>query len=476
MRTLILLASAFLLALTSTAPAGTVEQENVLVLVVDDMGMDKTGAYGFLGVDGAPLAPRTPNIDRLAQRGMLFRRAWTAPACSTCRASALTGKYPNRTGIGSRIPAQILGAEGMRADLLTIPDLLPPNYVSAIIGKWHLTGNGASGGLTSGLDHAPRCGFDLHVGSKGNLGTDPIDYFDWTQLISFLANLAGTQIVALSDEYATTRTTDDALRTIETFGDRPFFLWVGYHAPHKPFHVPPADLIQSRNLDLSTSLGQGKAMIEALDTEIGRLLTSINPEVLARTTVFWFSDNGTQKDLVEPPWDPTKVKSTVYNGGVNVPFLVMGRRIPPRYRGSECSGLIDITDLMPTVADMLEVTPPADIDGQSFLSYLQNPAAPAQRSWIFAERFEPNFGPQAGTAISEIDLDVHDQTVRNSRYKLLRKRVYVGGQVSTEELELYDVELDFFETQDLLDESGSPPAELQGVYDSLREVLDRMAG
>lgn len=457
-------------------PTASVQAENVLVLVVDDMGMEKTGAYGFLGTDGEPLAPKTPNIDRIAERGLLFRNAWAAPACSTCRASALTGTYPNRTGIGTRIPASIFTEEGLRADALTLPDILPPNYASAVVGKWHLAGNGATGSLTSGIDHAPRCGFDFHVGTKTNLGDDPIVYFDWTQIISFIANLAASQTVDLVGEYATTRVTNDALRAIDGFGGRPFFLWVSYHAPHKPFHVPPAHLVQSTDLDLTTDIGKGKAMIEALDAEIGRLLASMDPDVLARTTVIWFSDNGTQKQLVEPPWDPTKVKSTVYNGGVNVPFLVMGRRIPIQFRGQECERLIDITDLMPTVAEMLGVPAPVGVDGQSFLPYLSNPRATPRRDWIFAERFKPNFGPQGGTSISQVPLDVHDQAVRDQRYKLIRKRVYDnGGLLSSEELEFYDVELDYYELQDLLDSQGNPPAELQATFDGLLAILDQMA-
>jgi len=463
--------------LRGEAPRAEAPQaENVLVLVVDDMGIDKTGVYGALGTDGAPLAPRTPNIDRLARRGILFRNAWTAPACSTCRAEALTGRYPNRTGIGNRIPFDDISAVGMRADELTLLDLLPPRYASGVIGKWHLAGNGGLGTPTSGIDHAPRCGFDFHVGSFGNLGQAAIDYFDWEQVRSFAWDLPASQEIPLADDYATTRTTDDALRAIRAFGERPFFLWVAYNAPHDPYHVPPLELVASDDLDLGTQLGQGKAMMEALDHEIGRLLAGVDPDVLARTTVVYFSDNGTHKNLVEPPWDPNKVKGSVYNGGVSVPFLVMSPRIPLEHRGAQCERLIDVADLLPTMGELLGFPVPAGLDGVSFLPYLSDPRAPARRPWVFTERFRPNYVPQAGSTISSADLDLHDQAVRDERYKLLRKRRYDHlGQLTSEELEFYDVELDWFETQDLLDAQGQPPAELQGVFDALLGVLDQMA-
>jgi len=472
----LLLSTAALTAFTLPAAfaVGSV-QENVIVLIVDDMGMDLTAAYGFLDSGGAPLAPSTPNIDRIAQRGILFRNAWAAPVCSSARAEVLTGRYPNRTGIGSIVRGGAPGVEGMSADELTLPDILPPSYGSAVIGKWHLAGSGPLGSPTSGIDHAPRCGFELHAGSKGNLGGNPISYFDWTMILSQLVDLAASRTVDLVGEYATTRTTTDALRAIADFGERPFLLWVAYNAPHKPYHVPPVELIQSPDLDFGTDIGKGHAMIEALDTEIGRLLAGIDSAVLARTTIILLSDNGTDEDLVQPPWDPAKVKPTLYNGGVQVPLLVMGGRIPTQFRGTECERLIDATDIMPTVAELIGVPVPGGTDGTSFLSYLGDPNAPAKRRWIFAERFKPNFIPQPGTTISQAALTEHDQTARDTHYKLLRRQRFVNGQSTYHELKLFDVQADFFETQNLLDAQGNPPVALQGVFDTLLGVLDQMA-
>jgi arylsulfatase A-like enzyme len=445
---------------------------NVLVLVADDLGIDRVRAYGFQNQQGNLIAPLTSRIDQLAAQGVLFRSAWAAPACSPARACALTGRYPNRTGVGQAI--DLPGETGLRDDELTIADLLPPEYGTAVVGKWHLAGRGPLGALTQGLDHAPRCGFDLHCGTFANFYGSQ-SYFDWALLLSKATNLAETGEFWVHGEYATTRTTDIALRTIRTFGERPWFLWVAYNAPHKPYHVPPAHLIQSPNLNLQTELGRGKAMIEALDAEIGRLLDGIPAAIRARTTVVFLGDNGTAKPLVQAPFPPLKAKGTVYNGGVHVPLIVAGAGIRPEQQGSECAALVDISDLLPTVAELCGAPLPPQADGHSLVPYFSDPAAPSQRTWIYAERFGPNFVPEPGRTLGDAGLLFHDQTARDARYKLVRKWSSAGGPQGSEVLEFYDLEADYFETADLLDILGLPPPPLQSAFDALREVAARMA-
>lgn len=470
----ILLALLALLVLAGPGHSRAPQQENILILIGDDLGVDRVRAYGYRNQRGELIAPRTSNLDRLAREGILFRKAWAAPACSQSRATALTGLYSNRTGIGRYIRGAPGAQTGLRDDFVTMADLLPAPYRAAVIGKWHLSDIGGLGSLTGGLDHAPRCGFDLHAGSKANLQPGN-PYRDWSMVLSQRWNLPASRLVQIYGRYATTRTTADALRVIESFGNGPWLVWVAYNAPHKPLHIPPANLIQSTDLDLNTDLGQGKAMIEALDTKIGRLLSGIGPEVLARTTVIFFGDNGTQEDLIEPPFPPDKDKGTVYNGGIHVPLLVMSPRIPPRARGMECEALVDVSDLLPTIADLVGVTPPSGVDGVSLLPYFSNPTLPSLRPWIFAERFEPNFIPQPGETIADQELTFHEQTARNQRYKLCRwwEKDTAGNVTETEGF--FDLETDYFETTDMLDANGNPPPVLRGHYRELKAVLTTMS-
>ncbi len=443
-------------------------QGNVLVIVVDDIGIDRVGAYGYQKPNGRPLAPPTPSIDRLATRGILFRAAWAHPYCSAARASALTGLYPNRLGVGVPIPGD-LNESGMRADELTIPDILPANQLAAVIGKWHLSDESPLGSLTGGIDHAPRCGFRMHFGSSGNfVGAET--YFGWFQTRSRAANLAASYTKYVT-QYATSRTTDDALRALAAFEARPWFLWVAYNAAHVPLHVPPSSLITGDPPIPGDPLSMGKAMIEALDTEIGRLLDGIPPVVLERTTIIFFGDNGTSQVLVEPPFVPQRAKSTVYNGGVHVPLIVASPRTPASQRGTECDALVDVTDLLPTVADLVGVPVPSGIDGVSMTPYFADPTTPSQRAWIYAESFEHNFIPQPGTTIASQTLNHYHQAVRDERYKLIRLFENDAATPTTVE-EFYDLQDDYFESVDLLDTAGAPPPDLQSIYDTLVAVLD----
>lgn len=447
----------------------TARCENVLILIADDLGIDRVRAYGYTNSQGMLIAPNTSNIDQLAAEGILFRNAWAAPACSTSRASALTGRYPNRVGVGAAISSNGSGDTGLRDDYDTIADLLPVPYRRAVLGKWHVAGPGSLGALTQGIDHAPRCGFEVHVGTFANL-VGSQTYFDWLLLQSSILNLPATSETWVNGQYATTYTTDSAIRTINNFDDQPWFLLVSFNAPHTPYHVPPAALIQTPGLDTTQNLGKGKAMIEALDTEIGRLLASISPDVRAHTTVIFYGDNGTQFNLVQPPFSGGKSKGTVYNGGVHVPMIVSSPLIPPQHVGAECAALIDVTDLLPTVLEVVGVSAPTTIDGVSMVPYLQDPSTASQRAWIYAEKFKPNFVPAAGQTIGDQTLTQHHQAVRDARYKLIRQ-----WGTASETFLMFDLATDYFETQNLLDAQNQPPPSLQTTYNALRSVLTRMA-
>lgn len=451
------------------AGVGNCQSENILVLVADDLGVDRVGAYTYTNNQGQTIAPATTNIDQLAAEGVLFRRAWAAPGCSASRGSSLTGRYPNRLGVGSAIGSNGSGDTGLRDDFVTIGDSIPSTYTRVILSKWHLAGSGPLGALAQGLDHAPRCGFDVHLGTFGNLGGQTT-YFDWNLLLSLASSLSATTETAITGTYATTYSTDSALRAIRALGDSPWFIWVGFHAPHPPYHIPPAHLIQTPGLDTTQNIGKGKAMVEALDTEIGRLLAGISPDVRSRTTIIFYGDNGTHAHLVQPPFSGGHSKGTVYNGGVHVPMIVSSPRTPAALYGSECNALVDVTDLLPTIVELSGGAPVPGLDGTSMVPYLNDPSTPSQRDWIYAEKFKPNFVPIPGQTIGSFPLTKYHQAVRGPRFKLMRETESLGTV-----LQMFDMRSDYFESQNLLSAEGNPPAALQAEFDSLLAVLDRMA-
>ena len=278
------------------AGAADARDHNVLVLLADDMGVDRVAAYGE-----HPGPGKTPVIDTLAAHGVLFRNAWSNPVCSPSRALALSGRYAFRTGVGNSVP---FGGEGptLADDERLLPEVLARRggLRTAAIGKWHLGFE-----LDDGFTHPIRSGFERHLGTIDSFGAmDPPNiYFSW------LKNVADAEgaVQIPTEGYVTTASVDDALAVIEDFGDDPWFVWLAFNAPHAPLHKPPNAL---HTFDLPPQTFEApvkhvKAAIEAMDTEIGRLLTSMRPATLARTTVVFAGDNGTTSQGTSAPFDPS---------------------------------------------------------------------------------------------------------------------------------------------------------------------------
>lgn len=397
--------------LSGTADA----QENVLLILADDLGVDRVAAYG-----AHPDPGNTPNIDSLAERGVLFRRAWSYPVCSPTRATIMTGRYGFRTGIGMLIRESSDSVVGLSLEEQTLPEVIAPSYSSAVLGKWHLANN-----FTQGVTHPLDSGFDYHAGSMFNLqgqsSANEQNYFDWQK------NVNG--VIENSTTYATTDTVDDALRAMETLPE-PWFIYLPFNAPHKPFHAPPDHL---HSFDLSGNPDNSPvvhmmAMTEAMDTEIGRLMAGVDE---SNTTVIFLGDNGTSESATTAPFDPEHAKGTLYEGGINVPFIVVSPRVSEP--GSECDALVCATDIFPTVREIAGLGG-GSRDGVSLLPYLADPSRQSIRPYIYSEIF----GPNGSTSYNRLR-----RAIRNGRYKLIDRRTDL-------EREFYDLETDPFELNDLL--------------------------
>ena len=452
-----------LAAVPANTPPGVAR--NVLVVIADDLGVDKVGAYGFRTPGGLPTAGKTRMIDYLAENGILFRNAWSNPTCSPTRATSMTGQHSFRTGIGRWISQMDYG---LATRFEALPEILPEQYRTAAVGKWHLGGAGgcpAHGLCTGTLAHGFLTGFEFHEGSFYNLiDLDSTGYNSWIKVRS---DASGVQVTPMT-RYATTVTADDAIRTIEDFGQDPWFLWLAFNAPHSPWHEPPAHLYSGPSLGpdpTADPVSAVKAMTEAMDRELLRLLASVDPEVLAQTTIIFFGDNGTKGVAQEAPFDPADGKGSLYNSGVNVPMIIVSPLIHPGLRGTECDGLVSTSDLFATIAELTGGDGSSELDSVSMAPYLSNPAQPSIREFIFAEKFPENFLPPNVPAN-------HSVTVREARFKLIRNAN--GSQ------EFYDVSIDFHEESNLMP-SGLPsdllatPGALP-AYNRLRRELDRLCG
>jgi len=225
----------------------------------------------------------------------------------------------------------------------------------------------------------------------------------------------------------------------------PFFAWVGFHPPHAPWQVPPLQLLSNRTrLELrGYAVGQRatrgserklfyRAMLEAVDTEIGRLLDGIDPWKRERTMVFVVCDNGVAGQLVQAPHDPAHGKPSVYQLGVRVPMIVSGPLVarPVPAGGHVSDALVQGVDLWRTVAEITGAdedmafrrsgfaSPRPSIDGHSFLPLILAPGSTGAHGWVFSEMFGP-----AGLYDDDACLRVHVRAITDGDYKYIRSVV-----------------------------------------------------
>jgi arylsulfatase A-like enzyme len=243
-----------------------------------------------------------------------------------------------------------------------------------------------------------------------------------------------------STVYATTDQVNDIVRVIgeAKAAGRPYFIWGAFSAPHKPYQKPP-NALHSRDGLSPSGAGQRayyEAMVEALDTEIGRLLRSVD---LATTTVIFLGDNGTPNEIiVEPPYDDNHAKLRVYEQGVRVPMIVAGAGVAAP--GRQVTGLVNSVDLYPTILRLAGIDPgtvlPAGtrIDGVSILPYLENTATASVRGTAYAEKFDLAYNEQ------------WEHAIRNTRYKLIER----ASGLRWPTREFFDLANDPYEKSNLL--------------------------
>jgi len=428
---------------------------NILLVITDDIGMDRTSAYGG--------RVETPHIDALAASGMRFTNAYSNPSCSPSRVSLLTGRHASRTGVGRWLSMHD-SLDGLSAAEVTLPELLtdaPGGYTSAAIGKWHM-----NTAVEQGLDvlDAPRerGGFSRFVGMLGNVREASVKFMQGepTRGYSYWERVVDG-VPEWTERYATTDVTDEAIAHMATLPE-PWFLWVAYPAAHEPWHVPPAPLLIDTTLEQDAPVWtKMDEMVRVTDAQVGRLLDAMSDELRERTVVIYAADNGTAEQVTVAPWDEMRAKGTTFDGGVNVPFIVSGPMVAAP--GTTSDALLHFVDVFPLVAQLAGAPVLHDVDGQSFLATLLDPDRVEGRPWVFTESFTP--GGASPDPLREVGYIT--RMVRDHRYKL--RRVHNRG-VPTEELYRYTDPDDLDEGPDLL--VGALTAEDEAAYLRLGEVFD----
>jgi arylsulfatase A-like enzyme len=390
-------------------------QNNILLLIVDDWGTDSSPLDNPGGASHASM----PTLAGLAANGLRFTNAYAQPVCSPTRASLITGRYAFRHGIGNPMGATLPANE------FTLPEAFATAaspYALASYGKWHL-GGGANGPLTLG-------GWTEYAGILTG-GVD--DYFLWDKTKN------GTTTADVTT-YTTTDQVNESIDFITTQGNNPWFTWVAFNAPHTPFHEPPTDLLPSNPTGTSNRALYEKAL-EAMDTEIARLLQSVD---LSRTNVILIGDNGTPGQAVQAPYSNGHAKDSLYEGGVHVPLIATGPDVSAIGTTDE---LVHCVDLYATILSLAGIALPTDIDGRNLVPVFQG--TDITDGCIVVEKFGNGGDGRA---------------IRDGDYKLI---IYDDPAITTDTAtyEFYNVVSDENEQTNLL--LGTLTSAEQSAYDAI---------
>lgn len=321
---------------TPSLAAESSTRPNIVLILADDMG------YGDLGCYGHPVA-KTPHIDRLAGQGVRFTQHYAnGPECSPTRTAFLTGRYQQRAGglecaIGTgnvgRYDDAIRLAErrqlGLPAEQTVIPGALQKaGYSCGVFGKWHLGYEPHFNPIEHGWDN-----FFGYLG--GN-----VHYFNHRET-SELHVLFQGRLPVYREGYMTHLITDASIEFIEQNKSQPFFLYVSHECPHFPFQGPTDSqkVVTAENW-MEKDPAAYVAMLEDLDTEVGRILAKLDAAGVADETIVVFvSDNGGFAGAAH--MGPLSgAKSSTLEGGIRVPLIV---RWPGRIEAGRVSNQVSAT-------------------------------------------------------------------------------------------------------------------------------------
>lgn len=346
-------ASCFMTAtLNSAAQAGTksVSKPNVVLVMADDMGWGQTGFYNH------PVL-KTPHLDAMAGNGVRFDRFYAgASNCSPTRATVMTGRTNDRTGVQTH-------GYALRPQERTIAQVMAGNgYATGHFGKWHLNGMRGPGApiLKDDIRSPGRFGFNQWVSVTNFFDRDPI----------MSRNGAFEEFKGDSSEIAVAEAVKFISGSVKN--KKPFFSVIWYGTPHSPFVAGPDD--EAIFSDLKKDSANHYGELVAMDRSIGTLRATLRELEVADNTLFWFcSDNGGLPKITPGTVGGLRgFKNTLYEGGLRVPSVI---EWPNAVKPGQ---IVDVpactVDILPTV---MEATGSKDnrlpkvLDGISLVSAFQ---------------------------------------------------------------------------------------------------------
>jgi arylsulfatase A len=335
---------------------------NILLIVADDLGYEKLGCYGGIGV-------HTPNLDRLAASGVRFERAYTSPVCTPSRMSIYTGQYAHRHGYTEVLPVHKGTREAVDFKQFTsyAQLLRAQGYHTAVTGKWQLAT------LEYHPDHCKQAGFESWcVWQIWKDGAKTKRY--WNATYNQDGAIVPVDSATFGPDLMAQYVIDEMTKA--TAKGQPFCIQHNMVLPHVPIIDTPDDRANGTDPSLDS-------MITYLDQITGELMAAVERLGIAENTyIIFVGDNGTQSQTPRSTraglvhggkWD-------LNEGGMHVPLLIAG---PGLSDSTTNAALVDMTDLFPTICALAGVPLPSQLtmDGRSLHPVL-NGQQEQQRSWV----------------------------------------------------------------------------------------------
>lgn len=435
---IILNSSAVCSAILFYATSGTAEESlkpNVIVILTDDIG------YGDLGCHNNPFI-KTPNIDKLYSKSVRFTNFHVSPTCSPTRGALLTGRYPNAIGSWHTINGRNLLFDDER----TMGDLFAENgYKTGFFGKWHLGDN---------YPYLPKDrGFQETLIHGGGGTSQTPDY--WSNN-NFDDRYWRDGKVEKFSGYCTDIWFNEAEKFIYKHRKKPFLAFISTNAAHAPFHVEKkySDLYKRKGENILSAAFYG--MISNIDENIGKLVLFLEENNLKENTILIFtSDNGTAKGFSESSKKGFNsgmrgIKGSVYEGGCRVPFFI---NWPKGHLegGRDIGNLTAHIDLLPTLAELChfkKVKQGKMVHGKSLVPILYG------KSDNWADRTIVIDSQRV-----HIPIKWRNSSVMNKNWRLINGK------------ELYDIERDLLQKNDLSNQFPKIVLKLRKEYDKWWEMV-----
>ena len=432
---------------------------NVIFILCDDMGYGDLGCYGQSYI-------QTPNLDRMAQEGMQFMQHYAGcPVSAPSRCSIMTGLHTGHAQIRGNKEIAPEGQEPMGKDTYTIARLMKnAGYRTGLFGKWGL-------GMPGSESTPNKMGYDEFFGYNCQRQAHtyyPDHLWENEQRVEIPENRNKGH-----KTYSQDLIHERAMDFIRTHKEEPFFAMLTYTIPHAELNLPHDELyrmyedkFEEKAYVSEPGYREGRggyntslkpkasfaAMITRLDRYVGEIIEELKRLGLVKNTMLFFtSDNGPHREGGADPdffksYGPFRgIKREMYEGGIRVPFLAWLPGVIPS--GTKTWHQAAFWDLMPTLADLVDVKLGTYTDGISYLPTLLGKEGQKEHRFLYWE-FHEERGRQA---------------VRVGDWKLIRQPI--NGQTR---VELYDLREDIHEDRNLASVYPAKVAELVTIMDHAR--------